>query len=208
MPRRKAKPATPSSRAPGQVPAPRIIGGEFRGRRLLYSGDVRTRPMKDRVREAVFNLLGPTVAGKWAFDLFAGTGALGLEAISRGAMGATFIEQHRPTAQLIGQNTQSLGVADRCQVVTGNTFAWFRGQTQRPTAAWLVFSSPPYDFYVDRAEEMLGLLSDLYSAAPPESLFVVEADARFDYARLPSPDQWDIRRYPPAVIGILHKSLP
>ncbi len=59
----------------------RIIGGVHRGRKLEYSGDPRTRPMKDRVREAVFNLLGPDVAGKYVIDLFAGTGALGLEAL-------------------------------------------------------------------------------------------------------------------------------
>ena len=65
----------------------RIIGGKFRGRKLEYSGDPRTRPMKDRVREALFNLLGHGVEGKVAIDLFAGTGALALEALSRGRRG-------------------------------------------------------------------------------------------------------------------------
>src|SRR5205823_2176218 len=74
----------------------RIIGGRMRGRKLVYGGDQRTRPMKDRTREAVFNLLGPGVTGTHAIDLFAGTGALGLEAISRGAESATLIEQHFP----------------------------------------------------------------------------------------------------------------
>ena len=66
----------------------RIIGGQFRGRRLTYHGDPLTRPMKDRVREAVFNLLWPGAEGAVAIDLFAGTGALGLEALSRGAVAA------------------------------------------------------------------------------------------------------------------------
>src|SRR5688572_16458652 len=82
----------------------RIIGGSMRGRKLKYSGEARTRPMKDRVREAVFNLLGTTVEGCYVIDLFAGTGALGLEAISRGATGATFIERHFPTAKVIEEN--------------------------------------------------------------------------------------------------------
>src|SRR5262245_47435808 len=73
---------------------PRIIGGTLRGRKLLFAGDARTRPMKDRVREALFNLLADAVRGKHAIDLFAGTGALGLEAISRGASGATLVERH------------------------------------------------------------------------------------------------------------------
>src|SRR6185369_13778531 len=85
----------------GEVPVVglRIIGGKLRGRKLQYSGDLRTRPMKDRVREAVFNLLGPGVKGSHAIDLFAGTGALGLEAISRGAAQATLIERHLPTSR-------------------------------------------------------------------------------------------------------------
>src|SRR5262245_31340913 len=102
----------------------RIIGGTMRGRKLQYSGDIRTRPMKDRVREAVFNLLGPQVAGSQAIDLFAGTGALGLEAISRRAAQATFIERHLPTANLIMGNATAFGVAERIRVVFGDAFRW------------------------------------------------------------------------------------
>src|SRR5687768_13415002 len=76
----------------------RIVGGKFRHRLIEYSGDERTRPMKDRVREAVFNLIGPRVVGKRAIDLFAGTGAIGLEALSRGASHAVLLERHFPTA--------------------------------------------------------------------------------------------------------------
>src|SRR5205814_5859407 len=102
----------------------RIIGGSLRHRKLQYSGDERTRPMKDRVREAVFNLLGPGVAGSHAIDLFAGTGALGLEALSRGAAQVTFIERHLPTLKLIEQNVKALGVADRAELVFGDAFHW------------------------------------------------------------------------------------
>ena len=70
----------------------RIIAGQFRGRKLLYAVDPRTRPMKDRVRQALFNRLGPAVQGKVAIDLFAGTGALGFEALSRGAARAVLVE--------------------------------------------------------------------------------------------------------------------
>src|SRR5437868_14777408 len=101
MAKRKSRPEAASGGSDEAVVGLRIIGGSRRGRKLQYSGDVRTRPMKDRVREAVFNLLGPQIAGSHAIDLFAGTGALGLEAISRGASKATFIERHLPTAKLI-----------------------------------------------------------------------------------------------------------
>jgi 16S rRNA (guanine966-N2)-methyltransferase len=161
--------------------------------------------MKDRVREAMFNLLGPAVRDTHAIDLFAGTGALGLEALSRGAARATFIEQHFPTAAILKQNIALVGMESVCQVVTGNTFAWFRAQPELGAERWLVFSSPPYEFYVSRTEELLSLIGGLMSAAPPGSLFAVESDARFDFALLPQPEQWDVRQYSPAVVGIWEK---
>jgi 16S rRNA (guanine(966)-N(2))-methyltransferase RsmD len=205
-PRRKPESRPrPSAADPAEVVGVRIIGGRFRGRRLLYSGDPRTRPMKDRVREAVFNLLGPGVAGKHAIDLFAGTGALGIEALSRGAARATFIEQHFPTAELIRRNLATLGAEAAAEVIPGNVFLWFRRRPALGDAPWLVFCSPPYALYVDRRSEMLSLLAGLIAAAPAQSQFVVEADERFDFALLPSPDAWNMRRYPPATIGLWRK---
>ncbi len=99
----------------GPVTGLRIIGGEFRHRHLHYSGDLRTRPMKDRLREAIFNLIGPEIRGKHAIDLFAGTGALGLEAISRGAARATLIEQHHPTAESDSREHRGIGARRTCR---------------------------------------------------------------------------------------------
>ena len=194
----------------------RIIGGSFRGRILAYSGDVRTRPMKDRVREAMFNLLAERIRGKRVIDLFAGTGALAFEALSRGAARATLIERHLPTAKLIEQNARTLGVTDRVEVCFSDAFIWGKRfvagtlpETSEAAAVsqpLAVFCSPPYDFYVSRLEEMLRLLSELWDLAPAGSVFVVEADERFDFALLPQPETWFIRAYPPAVIGIGEKS--
>jgi 16S rRNA (guanine966-N2)-methyltransferase len=184
----------------------RIIGGQLRGRKLEYSGDLRTRPMKDRLREAIFNLIGPAIRGKHALDLFAGTGALGLEAISRGAQRATFIEQHYPTADIIRQNIATLGVEQQTDIVPGNTFIWWKKRgTVLPETPWVVFCSPPYDFYVQRTEEMLEMIAGLVQAAPPDSLVIVEADDRFDFLLLPDPQAWMVRAYPPAVVGIYRK---
>jgi 16S rRNA (guanine966-N2)-methyltransferase len=162
--------------------------------------------MKDRLRETVFNLLGPAVKGKHAVDLFAGTGALGLEAISRGAVRATLLEQHYPTAQCLAENVAALGVDAQVELVTGNVFIRTLWQDRLGEAPWLVFSSPPYAFYVDRQEEMLDLLGWLMKTAPAESIFVVESDERFDFGLLPDPPSWRIRTYRPALIGICHKS--
>jgi 16S rRNA (guanine966-N2)-methyltransferase len=185
----------------------RIIGGRFRGRKLDYSGDLRTRPMKDRLREAIFNLVGPSIRGTHAWDLFAGTGALALEALSRGADRATLIEQHYPTADIIRQNIATLGVAEQAEVATGNVFLWWLRQAASAPVdkPWVVFCSPPYDFYINRTEEMLSLIVGMIQAAPAESAFVVEADGRFDFQTLPDPSAWDVRSYPPAMVGIYRK---
>jgi len=180
----------------------RIIGGKFRGSKLRYHGREDTRPMKHRVREAIFNLVGPSIRGVHAIDLFAGTGSIGLEALSRGATSVTFVERHVPTAGAIGENVATLGVAGRSEIVTANTFVWARREAKLPDCPWAVFISPPYDFYVERLDDMLDLVERLLAKAPAESIFVVEADTRFDFGLLPTAEAWDVRPYRPAVVGI------
>ena len=162
--------------------------------------------MKDRVREALFNRLANAVGGKYAIDLFAGTGAMGLEAISRGAKAATFVERHFPTAAVIRQNAQALGVASQCTILPANTLLWAKRLPALPAEPWLVFCSPPYEFYVSNRTEMLAILTALCEQAPPSSIFCVEADERFDFALLPHSPDWDVRSYPPAEVGIWTKS--
>jgi 16S rRNA (guanine966-N2)-methyltransferase len=158
--------------------------------------------MKDRVREAVFNLLGPGIRGTHAVDLFAGTGALGLEALSRGASSVTFVEQHYPTAGIIRENIATLGVEDRSRVIAANVFVWAARHDLPRGAAWSVFCSPPYAFFVERTEAMLDLIGRMMEDSPGGSMLVVESDDRFRFEQLPQPDAWDVRRYPPAVVGI------
>ncbi|MCO6042790.1 RsmD family RNA methyltransferase [Aeoliella sp. ICT_H6.2] len=196
----------------------RIIGGRFRASKLAYHGDPVTRPMKHRVREAIFNLIGTESEGRHALDLFAGTGALGLEALSRGATSALFIERHIPTARVVRENIAHLGAGDDCTVLEASAFVWARrdlpdGATVPDASCpWLVFVSPPYAFFVDRQQEMLDLISSVLQHAPPKSTIVVEADERFDFTLLPGPvkehrsdDGWDVRTYAPAVVGVWRK---
>ena len=192
-----------ASRSVAKVEPLRIIGGCFGGRKLAYNGLRSVRPMKERVREATFNLIGPSVKAMHAVDLFAGTGAMGLESLSRGAAEATMIERHFPTARTIVDNVAALSVDEAAHVVTTDAFDWVRRMPDLGPAAWLVFCCPPYDFYVERVDEMLKLIERLVAGAPGGSILVVEADQRFDFGRLPSPQDWDVRRYLPAFIGIL-----
>jgi len=207
----------------------RIVGGNFRGRKLRYepfcvADSPITRPMKHRVREAIFNLVGMEIQGLYAIDLFAGTGALGLEAISRGAVGATFIEKHVPTARVMATNITSLYVQSITELKTTSAFLWIKRdlwdaeygmknpELDRPSGTlnpWIVFCSPPYAFYVERQSDMLELITTVTQRAPEGSLMVVEADERFDFSLLPGgpvgekrTDRWQVRTYSPAVVGV------
>ena len=120
----------------------RIIAGTLRGRtfRAPRSG---TRPTTDRTREALFNLVGVRVelAGARVLDLFAGSGALGLEALSRGATHVTFVEQHGGALATVRQNVKTLGVEDRCTVQRADAFRFLR---QTAGGYDLAFADPPY----------------------------------------------------------------
>lgn len=193
--------AAPASEAHAETRL-RVIGGTLRGRGFRYNGDPHLRPMKDRVREAVFNLVGPAVKDTVVIDLFGGTGAMSFESLSRGARSATIIERRFPNVRVIQENAESLGIAERVEAQGGDAFVAYRRLTAG-SAPWLVFCCPPYEFYVSRKADLLTMLAKLISIAPPTSQFVVEADARLDFAELPQAGEWDVRPYPPAIIGIL-----
>jgi 16S rRNA (guanine966-N2)-methyltransferase len=198
----------PKPRRPDAVEAasaPRIIGGDLRGRRLEFSPDPRTRPMKDRVRETLFDLLGTRVKGAIALDLFAGSGALGFEALSRGASRAVLVERHFPTADALRRSARALGVEGRVSVRSGDVLLWAKRLPTVPAplptdAPWIVFVSPPWEFFQTRPVEVMALVAALGRAAPPGSTFVVEADTAFDAALLPDATAWDGRPIPPAVL--------
>jgi 16S rRNA (guanine(966)-N(2))-methyltransferase RsmD len=163
--------------------------------------------MKQRVRESAFNLVGGDVRGKAVLDLFAGTGALTWEALSRGAHEALLLERHFPTARLIRDNATALQLTDRIQVVPGDAFVWgkrlARGEVVfAPDRPWLIFCSPPYELYVTHESEMLALLEHVMNAAPDASVMVVETDERFDLAGLSQHCEWEVRVYLPAVLAI------
>lgn len=199
MPRRRAAASPP---AEADQP-PRIIGGALRGRRLPHVPGGPTRPMKDRVREVLFDLVGPTVRGSLALDLFAGTGALGFEALSRGAATAVFAERHFPTADAIRRSAAALGLAERCEVRPGDVFTWSRRMPELPLALpWIAFVSPPWAFFTERCDDLMALITAIMAAAPTRSLVVVEADGRFDPAALPAPGAWQTREVSPAVLHI------
>jgi 16S rRNA (guanine966-N2)-methyltransferase len=160
--------------------------------------------MKDRVRESLFDLLGTDVRGAVALDLFAGTGALGFEALSRGAARAIFVERHFPTAGALRRSARGLGVEDRVEVRSGDVLLWARRLPDLPCdLPWIVFISPPWEFFAaghERRPELLAFIAALRGAAPPGSRIVVEADMSFAAADLPDAAAWEARPIPPACL--------
>jgi 16S rRNA (guanine966-N2)-methyltransferase len=126
----------------------RIVGGKLKGRSLAAPSGADTRPTSDRVREAIFNILAHgiedfTVEDARVLDLFAGTGALGLEALSRGARFCQFIDESAAARGLIRRNADELGLVGRCKIWRRDATRLGRAQPQPPFA--LVFADPPYN---------------------------------------------------------------
>jgi len=121
----------------------RVISGAFKGRRLLVPRGDATRPTSDRVREAIFGVLGD-VSDARVLDLFAGSGAMGIEALSRGAERALFVERRRATVTALRRNLTDLGLTDRASIFVGPVAR--AGEALRQRGPFdLVFADPPYD---------------------------------------------------------------
>ncbi len=170
----------------------RIIGGQLRGRKLHRPTGRDIRPTADRLREAVFNILGERVLDARVLDLFAGTGALAIEALSRGARDAVLVDRSRAAVRLAQRNLGACGLADRSRVIR-----WDIGRNLNCLSSWprtfdLVFMDPPYG--ADILTPALAALTGC-SALAPEALLVVELEAG---GRLLPPEglrEHDRRRY-------------
>jgi len=108
------------------MPGPRIIGGSARGRRLQMVPGSGTRPISDRAKESLFNILGADIQAAEVLDLFAGTGGVGIEALSRGASRATFVEADRLAVNIIQANLKTVGFAERGRVLRSDVFIYLR----------------------------------------------------------------------------------
>jgi 16S rRNA (guanine966-N2)-methyltransferase len=122
----------------------RVIAGEFRGRRLASTRAPGLRPTADRVREALFSILGDAVEDARVLDLYAGTGALAFEALSRGARSATCVERSSGALRALERNVRDLGLVERVTIERGDALAYARGLSGGEDRFDLVFCDPPY----------------------------------------------------------------
>ena len=152
----------------------RVVGGRLGGRRLRAVPGRETRPTSDRVREALFGILGQRVEGARVLDLFAGTGALAIEALSRGAASAVLVEQAAPAVAVIRANLDALHLNDRVKVRRTRAEVYLRGQRDGPFD--LVLLDPPYGAPIGLVAGVLGRLAR--TALAPGAVVAVEAAAR------------------------------
>lgn len=185
------RPNKPSARAatpaPGQL---RIIGGQWRGRKLLFPSVPGLRPSPDRVRETLFNWLMRDIAGARCLDLFAGSGALGLEALSRGASFCTFVDSSGPATRAIGDHLRTLQCT-AASVANSDVGVWLQhvssGATPQPFD--VVFLDPPFH------GELLGACCERLEAGgwlAPRTWIYIEAAS--DETLPPLPANWRLHR--------------
>ncbi len=150
----------------------RLTGGVARGARLCSVPGVEVRPALARMRVSVFGVLGPRLEGARVADLFAGSGSLGLEALSRGAARAVFLDTDPRCLDVIRRNLEKLRFAERAEVIRASAFEAAPGLGP----ANFAFVDPPYSFYEERSAEMRRLVETLLErvVVPPDGRVVVE----------------------------------
>ncbi len=162
----------------------RVIAGAAKGRRLVTPRGTTTRPSTDRLRESLFGTLGERVVDANVLDLFAGSGALGIEALSRGAAHATFVERDAAALAVIRQNLESTGLADRSMIARGDVASFLRLAMDRFD---VVFCDPPYA----EADLLAILLAGPDLRRVTRAVLVVRSLRK----RAPGvPDQWNLER--------------
>ncbi|MBP6038438.1 MAG: 16S rRNA (guanine(966)-N(2))-methyltransferase RsmD [Candidatus Saccharimonas sp.] len=161
----------------------RVVSGMFGGRRLdaPAEGNTRTKPMGERIRNALFNNIGTEISGARVLDAFAGTGAIGFEALSRGASFVTFVERDKLAARILQNNMVSLGVEHSCEVVKTSINNWLG--SSEPASYDIIFADPPYH------DPQLSTVSKIFGLLKPNGLMVLSHPGR---GEVPNLDNFDI----------------
>ena len=156
----------------------RVIAGRFGGRRLdaPEESNTRTKPMGERIRNALFNSISAELQHARVLDAFAGTGAVGLEALSRGASFVSFVERDKIAAKIITKNVVSLGVEDSAEIIKTSIGNWL--STADPENYDIIFADPPYH------DEQLSTVSALMGLLKPNGLMVLSHPGRGEVPNL------------------------
>lgn len=184
----------------------RIIAGEFRGRKLLPPASDTTRPITDRVKQSLFDILTPLLPDAVVYDCFAGTGSMGLESLSRGARRATFFETDRSAASRLRKNIALLEVTDRARIIDRDLFRWFADDRNAASPAErvdVIFLDPPYRFVRERVEDLRALVKNMVTHhLAPDGTIVFRHDSE-DSLALEGVERADVRTYGGMAVELL-----
>jgi 16S rRNA (guanine(966)-N(2))-methyltransferase RsmD len=172
----------------------RIVAGSLRGRKLTCTVNPSLRPTPQMVREALFSILGNAVPGRPFFDVFAGTGVNGLEAISRGASMAMFVERDFRLIDDLERHLRAFSVSDDARIIRTDVYRWAE-RWQPPAEPVNLFLSPPFADLEHKEDEMLALVERLQERLYPGSVLVLQAEIAPLLDRLPDAEKWDERKY-------------
>jgi 16S rRNA (guanine966-N2)-methyltransferase len=172
----------------------RIVAGTLRGRRLTCTVNSNLRPTPQRVRESLFSILGNAVPGQPFFDVFAGTGVVGLEAISRGATLATFVERDFRLIDDLEKQIKSFKVGASSRIVRTDVYRWAE-RWQPPAEPVNVFLSPPFADLENKPDDLLAVIEGMQNRLAPGSVLILQAEPAEMLARLPDRESWDERKY-------------
>lgn len=185
----------------------RISGGSRRGRRLFSPPKNSIRPASDLVRQAVFNMLGAAIQDAYFYDVFAGTGIVGLEALSRGAARVVFVERDRRQIDLIRKNIAHVGFGPEAMTRTSDAFFW-AAHFVADLAPNIVFVGPPFPLFAAEEDRLLEMVASLQSRLKPGDQLVFQFPRALHDEKLPRQDGWRrIRAYGKTKIGVWEVAL-
>jgi len=172
----------------------RIVAGSLRGRKLTCQVHEGLRPTPQMVREAFFSIMGDAIPDRTFIDIFAGTGAFGLEALSRGAGRALFVERDVRLGGEIEQHLRDFQLTGSARVQRGDAYRWVE-RWLAPAEPVNVFVSPPFVDFTRRPEDLAKLLETVQQKVAPDSVLVLQGERGLDGEQLPDADRWEERRY-------------
>jgi 16S rRNA (guanine966-N2)-methyltransferase len=184
----------------------RIIAGSLKGRRVIVDHDPGLRPMADRAREALFSILFDAVEDRVFYDVFAGSGAVGIEALSRGARSVVFVEREPQAVTALLKHLEGFGVAGKARVIRADAYRW-ADKWAVPTEPVNIFLGPPYQEFEKHGDAIQWLITTLQQQCPAGSVLMIQSDKHFDVALLPNADAWDVRRYGRTQLAIWVKTV-
>jgi len=171
----------------------RVIAGTAKGRRLKMVPGQVARPITDRVKEALFNILGPDIVGSSMLDLFAGTGGVGIEALSRGAGRVDFVDRDRRAIQTIHSNLELTRLADRAGVIHQDSFRWLEGSSGSSGYDYVYIAPPQYQSLWKRA---LQSIDQQVRRLHPDAWVIAQMHPKeYEQLNLVQLQEFDQRRY-------------